>query len=170
MTHVTCRLTAKNRDQLRNPMLGNRVWATFTFIPLTNPAPISLRSSHLKLSERFGMRVCWRSSRAPKPPVHGPDDQSIQTSNCSTTPLDFSTSAVPLSPLLPPTLGASAGQRTPRAHDATALNYSLPRSASGDGRLPKTGSGIPTSKRPRPETDDSAGCHCGPRDPVRTSV
>ena len=32
MTHVTCRLTAKNRDQLRNPTLGNRVWATFTFI------------------------------------------------------------------------------------------------------------------------------------------
>ena len=32
MTHVTCRLTAKNRDRLRNPMLGNRVWATFTFL------------------------------------------------------------------------------------------------------------------------------------------
>ena len=30
-THVTCRLTAKNRDQLRNPTLGNRVRATFTF-------------------------------------------------------------------------------------------------------------------------------------------
>jgi len=29
MTHATCRLTAKNRDQLRNPTLGNRVWATF---------------------------------------------------------------------------------------------------------------------------------------------
>jgi len=29
MTHVTCRLTAKNRDQLRNRTLGNRVWATF---------------------------------------------------------------------------------------------------------------------------------------------
>ena len=28
MTHVTCRLTTKNRDQLRNPTLGNRVWAT----------------------------------------------------------------------------------------------------------------------------------------------
>jgi len=28
---ITCRLTAKNRDQLRNPALGNRVWATFTF-------------------------------------------------------------------------------------------------------------------------------------------
>ena len=29
MTHVTCRLTAKNRDQLRNPALGNGVWAIF---------------------------------------------------------------------------------------------------------------------------------------------
>ena len=32
MIHVTCRLTAKNRDQLRNPTLGNRVWATCTFL------------------------------------------------------------------------------------------------------------------------------------------
>ena len=31
MTHITCRLTAKNRDQLLNPRLGDRVWATFTF-------------------------------------------------------------------------------------------------------------------------------------------
>jgi len=31
MTHVACRLTAKNRDQLRNPTLCNRVRATFTF-------------------------------------------------------------------------------------------------------------------------------------------
>ena len=31
MTHVTCRLTAKNRDQLRNPTLGNRARATFNF-------------------------------------------------------------------------------------------------------------------------------------------
>ena len=30
MTHVTCRLTAKNRDQLQDYTLGNRVWATFT--------------------------------------------------------------------------------------------------------------------------------------------
>ena len=28
MTLVTCRLTAKNRDQLRNPTLGDRAWAT----------------------------------------------------------------------------------------------------------------------------------------------
>ena len=31
MTHVTCRLTAKDRDQLRSPTLGSRVRATFTF-------------------------------------------------------------------------------------------------------------------------------------------
>ena len=30
MTHVTCRLTAKNRDQLRNPALGSRLWTTCT--------------------------------------------------------------------------------------------------------------------------------------------
>ena len=29
MIPVTCRLTAKNRGHLRNPTLGNRVWATF---------------------------------------------------------------------------------------------------------------------------------------------
>jgi len=34
MTHVTCRLTAKNRDQLRNHTLSNRVWATFSFFYL----------------------------------------------------------------------------------------------------------------------------------------
>ena len=34
MTHVTCRLTAKNRDQLWNPTLGNRAWATFVFYTL----------------------------------------------------------------------------------------------------------------------------------------
>jgi len=30
--HVTCRLTAKNRDQLRNPTLGNRVWLPLPFL------------------------------------------------------------------------------------------------------------------------------------------
>ena len=34
MTHVTCRLTDKNRDQLRNFTLGSQVWATFTFLPV----------------------------------------------------------------------------------------------------------------------------------------
>ena len=37
MTHVICRLTAKNRDQLRKPRLGNRVWATFTVFITLNP-------------------------------------------------------------------------------------------------------------------------------------
>jgi len=32
MTHVTCRLIAKNQHQLWNPMLGNRIWATFTVL------------------------------------------------------------------------------------------------------------------------------------------
>jgi len=31
-THGTCRLTAKNRAQLRNPTLGSRVQAIFTFL------------------------------------------------------------------------------------------------------------------------------------------
>ena len=35
MTRVTCRLTTTNRDQLRNPTLGSRVWATDTFFNLT---------------------------------------------------------------------------------------------------------------------------------------
>jgi len=35
MTHVTCRLTAKNQDQLWNPALGNRVRAIF-FLPFNN--------------------------------------------------------------------------------------------------------------------------------------
>ena len=34
MTHITRRLTAKNRDQLRNPTLCNRVLATFFTLPL----------------------------------------------------------------------------------------------------------------------------------------
>ena len=49
MTHVTCRvtkddiapifeLTAKNRDQLRNPTLGNRVWAGYLYLFYANMA------------------------------------------------------------------------------------------------------------------------------------
>jgi len=32
MTHITCRLTAKNRDQLRKPTLCNRLLATFLLV------------------------------------------------------------------------------------------------------------------------------------------
>jgi len=31
MTHVTCRLTAKTRNQLRNPTLGNLVWISLPY-------------------------------------------------------------------------------------------------------------------------------------------
>jgi len=53
MTHVTCKLTAKHRDQLRNPTLGNQVLATFFYmefplgytnwvIPISVPFPNTL--------------------------------------------------------------------------------------------------------------------------------
>ena len=40
MTQVTCRLTAKNRDRLQDPTLGNRVWATFTFLQMVQLMPL----------------------------------------------------------------------------------------------------------------------------------
>jgi len=50
MTHVTCRLTAKNRDQLRNPALGSRVWATFFYLLLWKLGPIgSVRARFARL-------------------------------------------------------------------------------------------------------------------------
>ena len=39
MTHVTCRLTAKNRDQLQNPTLDSRVWTTFFTATTTMNSP-----------------------------------------------------------------------------------------------------------------------------------
>ena len=41
MTHITCRLTAKNRDQLRNPTLDNRVWATFLYVTARYGKPMN---------------------------------------------------------------------------------------------------------------------------------
>jgi len=40
-----CRLTAKNRDQLRNPTLGNQAWCTVTF--LLKPEHYGIRNSAL---------------------------------------------------------------------------------------------------------------------------
>jgi len=37
MTHVTCRLTAQNLDQLRNPTLGSQGWATYTTLLQLHP-------------------------------------------------------------------------------------------------------------------------------------
>ena len=44
MTYVTCRLTAKNRDQLRNPTLSNRVRATSTFFTVLTRVVASTQS------------------------------------------------------------------------------------------------------------------------------
>jgi len=45
MTRITCRLTAKNRDQLQNPTLGNRVWATVTFFYLSARCDVAVLKS-----------------------------------------------------------------------------------------------------------------------------
>ena len=77
MIHVTCRPTAKNRDQLRNPMLGNRVWATFLLsvkfrdagVELVNEyAPyLSSSSSSWNIGRQaFSISVCrWQISLHP---------------------------------------------------------------------------------------------------------
>jgi len=35
MAHVTCRLAAKNQDQLRNPTLDNSTYGEVTYVPRT---------------------------------------------------------------------------------------------------------------------------------------
>jgi len=72
MTHVTCRLTAKNRDQLRNPRLCNWVWATFIFFCLLSgltPQTLTISTEHtwllfqvLPLLFHFFLFQCTRSS------------------------------------------------------------------------------------------------------------
>jgi len=52
MTHVTCRLTAKNRDQLRNPTLHNPVWATFTFYCFHRRLSVCLFAGVMSLRRR----------------------------------------------------------------------------------------------------------------------
>jgi len=54
MTHVTYRLTATNRDQLRNPTLGNRVRAAFTEVyKLTSPPPEENSASRVTTCTQF---------------------------------------------------------------------------------------------------------------------
>ena len=99
MTHVTCRLTAKNRDQLRNPTLGNRLWATFfllirprrshraqrcgillqtTHVPWSVSefvSPLSFAKTAEPIASRFGSRLVWSQGAvypmgAETPPPH----------------------------------------------------------------------------------------------------
>ena len=71
MTHVTCRLTAKNRDQLRNPTLGNRVWATFIFT--VNYSPTELQRQRSTTTFRRQLKNFCSSL---------PTDAGIQTDDC----------------------------------------------------------------------------------------
>jgi len=48
MIHVTCRLTVKNRGQLRDPTLGNRVWATSTFFTRVSSVQFMRREQTLR--------------------------------------------------------------------------------------------------------------------------
>jgi len=54
MTHVTCKLTAKNRDRLRNPTLGNRVWATFLNYCVKQVSVDPPRITAMTLPARYG--------------------------------------------------------------------------------------------------------------------
>jgi len=56
MTHVTCRLTAKKRDQPRNPTLGNRVRATFTFFTESKVQQKLYSHFDLKIDKKQNMR------------------------------------------------------------------------------------------------------------------
>jgi len=46
MTHVTCRLTAKIRDQVRKPTFVSPVRATFTFFTLCMPTTVVYNDRH----------------------------------------------------------------------------------------------------------------------------
>ena len=57
MTHVTCRLTAKNRHQLRKPTLGNRVWATLAVANVARRAARTTVKWKI-LGSQLGSRPC----------------------------------------------------------------------------------------------------------------
>jgi len=83
MTHVTCRLTAKNRDQLQNPMLtehrvlelitvygrallGNPVWATYTCLHCISVGG-GTHGGHAQSCVSVGHHVVvWRSTIEPR--------------------------------------------------------------------------------------------------------
>ena len=98
MTHVNCTLTAKNRDQLRKPTLGNRVWATFTFFtwhtyihPFNGPFSGTIQVSRYqqgktKLDFTEARDSEWQWHQLGQMPVC----TSLQTDNhASTPPLSF---------------------------------------------------------------------------------
>ena len=93
MTHVACRLTAKNRDQLRNPTLGNRVCATFIYLFSYSwglgftmrvfPGSISWMVVFWGGEVVRGMNECLHSPRlgpvCPRAGLHGASDQQLDS-------------------------------------------------------------------------------------------
>ena len=68
MIDVTCRLTAKNQDQLRNPTLGNRVWTNvylylrhlvFAAIWWVKLLEMFVTLMSLKYASPVGWWSCW---------------------------------------------------------------------------------------------------------------
>ena len=108
-------------------------------------------------------------SHVPKLSAHASNDRLTQTANSWATAVDFSTSGVVSLPQpLPPTSGS--GRQTLRVHE-TAINYSMPRrTASAADGLSKTGNGIPTLKRPRPDADDDSDGRYMSRDRVCSTI
>ena len=100
MTHVSCRLTAKNRDQLRNPTLGNRVWAAFTFLP-----------SKLSACVRLCVSSCLRSWL----------EQDTSCPTCRTSLSDLHNGQRPASDDLP-AVPADPPVTNPRRHRARRTN------------------------------------------------
>jgi len=70
MTHVTCRLTVKNLDQLWSPTLSNPVWAAFTFYFFTL-SPVNKHTSHSDKTRTFNGPFLglprWAGTRKVKP-------------------------------------------------------------------------------------------------------
>ena len=70
MTHITCRLTVKNWDQLRNSTLGSRVWATFTLFcyPVLGSSHAAANAGSATLSAYVSLLLfpvwCYAGSRA----------------------------------------------------------------------------------------------------------
>jgi len=60
MTHVTCRLNAKNRDQLWYPTLGNRVRATYGLVYI---AIVRSANTHLQTVGSAHCWMLWRTCR-----------------------------------------------------------------------------------------------------------
>jgi len=59
MTRVTCRLTAKNRDQLRNHTLGNRARASFPFLMLDLSAVRSILPASMRPMATGTVAACY---------------------------------------------------------------------------------------------------------------